>query len=104
MPNFWALHMNKEAWGDPEAFRPERFLDDNGQMGPHIPSYMPFSTGTRACNGEALAKAELHLLVAAFAQKFEFRTPPGMVLDLKPKTPGQLMAPEDFDVIINKRA
>lgn len=26
--NVYSLHMNKELWGDPEVFRPERFLDE----------------------------------------------------------------------------
>ena len=101
-PNIWALHMNKEAWGDPEAFRPERFLDDNGQMGPHNSNWMPFSTGTRVCVGEALAKAELHMLLAAFVQRYEFRAPKGKVMDIRIK-PGQLMMADDYEVLIHKR-
>jgi cytochrome P450 len=27
--NFYSIHMDKSYWGDPENFRPERFLDEN---------------------------------------------------------------------------
>ncbi|CAD5123233.1 unnamed protein product [Dimorphilus gyrociliatus] len=31
-PNIWGLHHDETIWGDPENFRPERFLDDNGRV------------------------------------------------------------------------
>lgn len=42
--NYYSICMD-ESWGDPENFRPERFLDDNGNV--FIPkTYFPFSMGT----------------------------------------------------------
>ena len=42
--NFNGILMNKEYWGDPEAFRPERFIDESGKivMPEH---YVPFGFG-----------------------------------------------------------
>ena len=31
MSNSFTVHMNQEYWKDPEAFRPERFISNNGQ-------------------------------------------------------------------------
>ena len=48
-----------DHWGqDKEMFRPERFLDDNGEIiqDEHL---IPFSIGKRRCPGEALARIEL---------------------------------------------
>ena len=30
--NLYSMHMSKELWGDPENFRPERFLDAEGKF------------------------------------------------------------------------
>ena len=44
MSNIWAVHNNPEVWKDPEAFRPERFLDGD-KLAPPPDEYVPFSTG-----------------------------------------------------------
>ena len=102
VPYILALHMDKDVWGDPEAFRPERFLDNNGKMGPHISSWMPFSTGRRVCPGESLAKVELQLVLATFIQRYEFSAPPGVVINLCPKDVSQIMIPNDYNELIIK--
>ena len=44
MQNIWAVHFDSKLWGDPEVFRPERFLDENGRV--VKPEYfIPFSVG-----------------------------------------------------------
>ena len=103
MPNLMALHMNKEAWGDPEAFRPERFLDKDGKMGPHISSWMPFSSGRRVCVGEALAKANLIMVMASLIQRYEFSAPAGMMMNLRPKDVAQFTIPDDNELVIKRR-
>jgi len=30
--NHWAVHMDKDYWGDPETFRPERFINEKGEF------------------------------------------------------------------------
>ena len=43
--NIWAVHHDPDLWNDPEVFRPERFLDENGVVfQPDF--YIPFSSGT----------------------------------------------------------
>ena len=72
--NLWALHHDPDVWGDPERFRPERFLDDDGHLVPadHISrkNLIPFGAGTRVCVGESLALARLFIWIARLLQRF----------------------------------
>jgi len=44
VPNISSVLMDKTVWGDPEEFRPDRFIDDNGKV--FIPDqYLPFGFG-----------------------------------------------------------
>ena len=70
--NVWGLHRNPTLWDEPEAFKPERWLDEEGKHISHPFQFLPFSTGRRVCVGETLAKAQLHMLAAMLFQKLKF--------------------------------
>ncbi len=61
------LHHDPELWDEPEAFRPERFLD--GQPEPY--SYLPFGGGAHRCLGAALATLELEAAIAGITERFD---------------------------------
>ena len=44
LSNIWAVHMDPHLWKDPEDFRPERFLNENGEMD-RKEYLVPFSMG-----------------------------------------------------------
>ena len=45
--NIWAVHHDPELWTDPDEFRPQRFLNEEGAV--FQPEYyMPFSAGSYA--------------------------------------------------------
>ena len=44
MPLLWAIHMDPKVHKDPEEFRPERFLDSDGNFF-KPESFLPFQTG-----------------------------------------------------------
>jgi cytochrome P450 len=54
------LHYEPDLYPDPEAFRPERFLDR--RFGPH--EYLPFGGGERMCPGSHLSVYELKIILA----------------------------------------
>ncbi|XP_046573178.1 cytochrome P450 2C23-like [Haliotis rubra] len=94
LPMLSSVLKEPDVWGDPENFRPDRFLDTAvrfQKMNEHI----AFSLGHRACLGEALARMELFLFTASMIQQFEFRPAGGMCPSLK-RLPGIVTHPQQF--------
>ncbi|XP_067657807.1 cytochrome P450 2U1-like [Haliotis asinina] len=60
-----------DVWGDPDNFRPDRFLDDTGKI-VKKEEFIPFSLGRRACLGESMARMELFLFLTTMIQRFKF--------------------------------
>lgn len=63
------IHGDAELYPEPQAFRPERFLE--GQ--PDGYSYIPFGGGAHRCLGAALATLELELFFEEAAPNIELR-------------------------------
>ena len=57
------LMKDERYFKDPEAFNPERFLNENKKFY-SPPEFMPFRIGKRDCMGEGLARMELFLFTA----------------------------------------
>lgn len=45
LTSLYSIHMDETYWGDPSEFRPERFLDESGELIVNEKYYMPFGTG-----------------------------------------------------------
>jgi len=65
----FVVHRQPEAWPQPEAFKPERFL---GNKVPRY-AYLPFGGGPRLCIGNNFALLEGQLIIATLAQHFRLR-------------------------------
>jgi cytochrome P450 len=72
----WILHRQARYFDEPEAFRPERWLDGLTERLPTY-AYFPFGGGPRRCIGQGFALLEAALLVGVIAQRFRFRLEPG---------------------------
>jgi methyl farnesoate epoxidase / farnesoate epoxidase len=70
--NTYSLHMDAEHWGDPQNFRPERFLTEKGTFSPDEMTF-PFGIGRRRCLGESLARMENFLFFSNLLLNFRFR-------------------------------
>jgi len=71
--NVWWIMNDPAHWEQPEAFRPERFLDAEGRFRKNE-RCIPFLIGKRYCLGQQLAQHELFLFLTGLLQKFSFRT------------------------------
>lgn len=85
----YALHHDPRWFGDPDAFRPERFADGARALPKGV--YLPFGGGPRVCIGNAFAQLEATLLLATLAQRYRLSLEPGRsvipeaTLTLRPK-------------------
>ena len=94
--------MDEKNWPDPEAFLPERWLDENGQYVFQQHGFVPFSMGRRSCVGESFVKVELHMLTTMFLQKYTVSPTPGYTVSLKPVNL-EIMRPEDQKPLVVKK-
>ena len=90
VPLFSALHMNSEFWGDPDVFRPERFLDDNGLLLSNDHSrrkhVLQFGAGLRSCVGKSFAVMRLFIFLVTMLQAFNILPGSGPLVSYNPKS------------------
>ena len=72
----WVVHRDSRWFEEPDAFRPERWVDDPPRPLPRY-AYFPFGGGPRQCIGNAFAMMEAVLLLATIAQRFRLELVPG---------------------------
>jgi len=63
------LHLRPDAWPDPHAFRPERFLDKAAE--PY--TFVPFGGGIRRCMGASFAQLEMNVVVRTVLERARLR-------------------------------
>jgi cytochrome P450 len=101
--NFNGNLMDKDFWGDPDVFRPERFIDAQGSI--FIPDqYTPFGFGKHRCMGETLAKSNVFLFTASLLQNFNFTVPPGSLPPTTDGVDGVTPSPKPFQALVTPRA
>jgi cytochrome P450 len=67
----WVSHRDGRYFPDPEAFRPERWLDGLADRIPKY-AYYPFGGGPRVCIGAQFARMEAALILATVGRQFRF--------------------------------
>jgi cytochrome P450 family 135 len=68
-PAIAVVHRRPELYPEPDAFRPERFLDGRTESY----AWLPFGGGIRRCIGAALAQAEMAEVIRTVATRVELR-------------------------------
>ncbi|XP_012946610.1 cytochrome P450 1A2-like [Aplysia californica] len=84
LQNTWYFHHSEDLWPDPWTLKPERFLDESGQLldsnHPVRRNLIVFGTGRRICPGESLARSRVFLILVTLLQKYRFLPPSGVEL------------------------
>jgi cytochrome P450 len=70
-PSIYLTNRSPTVYEDPEAFRPERFLDG----GPETFSWIPFGGGIRRCIGASFAQLEMKLILRTVLSELEPQLP-----------------------------
>ncbi|CAH1775796.1 unnamed protein product [Owenia fusiformis] len=99
--NFYAVNNDPDYWKDPEKFRPERFIGEDGKFkkDDHV---MTFSVGKRSCIGESLAKMELFLFFTCVLQRYKVVQPEGVALPSMDRVPGIAIGPKPYKLRLIK--
>ncbi|KAG8194958.1 hypothetical protein JTE90_021419 [Oedothorax gibbosus] len=74
--NLWTAHNSPTYWSEPDKFKPERFLSDDGKT-VNKSNFLAFSAGKRICPGEPMAIMEMFLYFTSILRKFELVFPEG---------------------------
>jgi cytochrome P450 len=69
VPSIYLAHRNPEVYPEPEAFRPERFLESP----PGTYTWIPFGGGVRRCLGAAFAQFEMTVVLRELVKSREIR-------------------------------
>ncbi|CAG2100871.1 unnamed protein product [Medioppia subpectinata] len=97
---------NNKDWQNEREFKPERFIDSEGQyMTTRPKAYIPFGVGRRVCPGERLAIADLFLVLVRFlqlTQDYEIILDSNGGIDPNPDITDQL-APYPYKIKFHKR-
>ncbi|XP_078492986.1 cytochrome P450 2J2-like [Ciona intestinalis] len=102
IPNLWWVHNDPMYWNEPDVFKPERHLDEEGNL---IMSnrVMPFSIGARHCLGENLARTEIFLFLVSILQKFTVLPNPEDPNPPLECCPGIVNSPHKYPLIMKER-
>ncbi|KAK1229348.1 hypothetical protein PQX77_007605 [Marasmius sp. AFHP31] len=76
----WSMHRNPAIFPSPEAFMPERWLENDApgcsERLVRMTQYMmPFGTGTRVCGGQNVAQMMMRIVIAAIVRNFDVHAP-----------------------------
>ncbi|KAI1098668.1 cytochrome P450 [Jackrogersella minutella] len=102
--NAYTLHHNEDYFPDPFKYKPERWLEPQGEEGAPgsrksmHDAFTPFSIGSRGCAGKAMAYLEINLLIAKTLWYFDFKPAPGKLGDVGLSDKGEFHI---YDVFIS---
>ncbi|KAL3119920.1 hypothetical protein niasHT_007048 [Heterodera trifolii] len=100
LPQISVVLADDEVFDNPKMFRPERFLDENGNF-VTCEKLIPFSVGRRKCFAESMAKMEIFLFTANILN--QYRLSVGKVLPSIKREMGITIHCPKFECRVEKR-
>lgn len=88
-PCIYLTQRDARLWPEPEAFRPERFLDGKAS----VYEFFPFGAGVWRCLGAQFAEYEMRVVLARLVATVDLALAPGV--EVKPVQRGFTVAPSD---------
>ncbi|KAI0657327.1 cytochrome P450 [Cubamyces menziesii] len=98
----WAISLDPEVYPDPEAFKPERWLNDRGEMREDL-KFCNWGFGRRICPGQHVAERSIFINTALMLWAFEISEDPAHPIDTMAVSDGALAHPYPFTVRFKPR-
>ncbi|XP_061186479.1 cytochrome P450 18a1-like [Saccostrea echinata] len=74
------VNLDPNIFPEPEKFKSERFINENGQLLGYEKVYATFSLGSRDCLGKNLAKMEMFLFLTTLVWDYDIENEAGKPL------------------------
>ncbi|XP_056131424.1 cytochrome P450 1A1 [Lampris incognitus] len=101
--NQYQVNHDSDLWGDPDTFRPERFLDGSGLLIKELTEkVLIFGMGKRRCLGDRFARLEMFVFLTTLLHRLKIQSVPGQELDLSTDF-GLTMKPQPYRINISSR-
>ena len=107
VPNIYGILHDPEVFPDPDAFRPERFLEADAAGGAprvrKVEEFVPFGVGRRVCLGRSLAEREVFYAFSSLLHAFHLDLPENAALPSLEPLAGVTLTPRPFEVTLRPR-
>ncbi|KAH6871591.1 O-methylsterigmatocystin oxidoreductase [Coprinopsis sp. MPI-PUGE-AT-0042] len=109
-PNTWAVMHDPNVFESPMEFKPERYLDKDGELDPSVldPEAAAFGYGRRICPGRHFSNESLTLMAASVLATFDIQPPMDETGNPAPLplsvTPTSIATPRPFQCQIKARS
>ncbi|XP_021945089.1 methyl farnesoate epoxidase [Folsomia candida] len=103
--NTYSVMRSKETWGDPDKFRPERFLNPDGGLNSLVDLIgISWGHGRRSCIGEILARTTVFMYFTYLLHNFSFRRVHDTKLPTTEPIYGIILSPQPYELIVEQRS
>ncbi|XP_065820636.1 cytochrome P450 1D1 [Labrus bergylta] len=101
--NQFQVNRDLDLWGDPDTFRPDRFLGSSGLLNKELAEkVLIFGMGKRRCLGDKFARLEMFVFLTTLLHGLRIENVPGQELDLSTDF-GLTMKPRPYRITIFSR-